>query len=340
MLDGSAAGGEEGKPLLANDDGAANSSNVAAESKSAAPATGEGRRRWTRGMKVTLMVLVFNTIVTVSQFICAGAAKSLALVGDAIHMSIDSVTYGMNFYVERERLKTGPTSQLLFLELVVSTVSLVALIGSTAWVCSEAAHVLTSKHSHEEVNGDIMLFFACFGLLVDCVSVGAFFVSCEPVDSEGKPLPPGGSERDCYDDDTQKLGCGGVGGACAGGCRPRVKPIVLSNVNLLSLFVHVACDLLRSLAIIVAAIMVEVSQVQARRRGTKALDSHRTDAIAALVVSGLVVAGAVALVVQIIKGIRVYRSGDAKALDAYSRQGGAHGHSHGGGEEGNHGHSH
>ena len=277
-----------------------------------------------------LLILIFNTVVVVAQMLAAWLSRSLSVLSDAIHMAIDSVSYAANFYIEHRRATEGPTERLLKAELWVSVFSLVALVCSTAWVAYEAAQKLGARKAAAEGGGvdeKIMLWFAIFGLVVDFVSVAMFFVSCDRGRGKdngggggggGGPITVGAGgnspvvedgERDRGGDEDEDGCC--AAGCCATGCAPRCKTIALSNVNILSAFVHIVCDTLRSFAVIAAAIIVAVGNRgapgSAAAKAKREREAEKTDAIAALVVTGLVVLGAATLVVQIVKAVKTLR---------------------------------
>lgn len=145
--------------------------------------------------------------ITIAQFFAALASNSQALLVDCVSMGVDALTYCMNIGVECIK----GTKLHRTCELVVGFISLFLLIFFTLQVTIETIPTLTNPHEQctnhplynetnatvapvtdpdsakqvsdpfecesaeeDEVNPWIVLAFALFGILFDCISLTAF----------------------------------------------------------------------------------------------------------------------------------------------------------------------
>lgn len=122
-----------------------------------------------------LVTLITNAIFTVSQFVGAILANSLALYGDSVDMAIDTATYALNWYVERERDRKGGERRFDRLEISVSLVSAVTLLVATGLLFWGGAHRLRDPTSQTE-RPAIVLMFSGVNLIID-IAQGWMFVS-------------------------------------------------------------------------------------------------------------------------------------------------------------------
>ena len=126
------------------------------------------RRCCTLNMRALWATFLLNTTFTIAQMFGASAAHSLALLGDTGTMVVDSLTYAINIAAEyhKEALSARSAAKV---ELAASIVSLVALLGVTAWITFDAVVRLTSLDDGTQLDVDpnIMLLFTTINLLVD-----------------------------------------------------------------------------------------------------------------------------------------------------------------------------
>jgi Co/Zn/Cd efflux system component len=134
-----------------------------------------GRRRKPRlsnNAKVLLLACCLFSCITVSQYIAALMAHSLALAADCASMFADALSFLGNLLAE-----CAPAHRKVFLELVMSAVSLLLLGGFTLFFVLQALDNLDGDGSageRAEVNAHIVIIFAVLGILFDVTSLAAF----------------------------------------------------------------------------------------------------------------------------------------------------------------------
>lgn len=129
--------------------------------------------RCTANIKVLALTATLFGAITALQTVGAVMAHSKCLLADCVSMGVDSCTYLGNIAVECHK----GTKWYKPLELMVGGISLAILIYFTFVVMAEALGTIMGSDAgeeEEEVNGYIMLFFACLGIIFDCVSLYAF----------------------------------------------------------------------------------------------------------------------------------------------------------------------
>jgi hypothetical protein len=128
---------------------------------------------------------------TLLQFIFALAARSQAMLADCAAMSVDSLTYLVNFYAElikhreyTEEEKALPLAvlhrrrklQKLYLELFPPLVSVTTLVTVTIISLKQAIVILVDdeKDTGKPPDVIIMLVFSALNLILDAVNVTCF----------------------------------------------------------------------------------------------------------------------------------------------------------------------
>ena len=120
----------------------------------------------TSSLQALWWTFALNTTFTLAQTAGATAANSLALLGDTGTMYVDSVTYAINIAAEYYKTRLG-ARRSAYVEVAASTISVLALLGVTAFVMWDAVARLKAPATGEEVDPIVMLVFTCFNLLVD-----------------------------------------------------------------------------------------------------------------------------------------------------------------------------
>lgn len=98
-------------------------------------------------VRVLWLMFVANTCFTIAQFIGAYLADSLAMYGDCSTMALDSFTYILNIYTEKQKSKGNGNGQTAKLEIAVASVSIITLAGVTAYLLWDAILRLDSPHN-------------------------------------------------------------------------------------------------------------------------------------------------------------------------------------------------
>jgi cation diffusion facilitator family transporter len=220
-------------------------------------------------------------LFTVALWFGAMLSNSLALTADAIAMSVDVVTYFVNMFAET--LKTNANGGVLSahtrfkLEVYVPVVSCLALLASGLWIAWSAYVVLVPPEGQEEgdeaedVNIATLYAFSSVNFMVDLLSVWMFYRKGKSVfENENQqhhaqlktievdmPADGGGEEAG------QAEGGGSVAKARAGQFAEKepaqkeepeaVQPKSSKNVNMMSAFLHVGADTIRTFAVFAAA---------------------------------------------------------------------------------------
>mmetsp|Transcript_3038 Transcript_3038/g.3617 ORF Transcript_3038/g.3617 Transcript_3038/m.3617 type:complete len:356 (+) Transcript_3038:250-1317(+) len=210
-----------------------------------------------RNVRILWILLVANTSFTIAQFVGAYVADSLSMLGDSSTMALDSFTYMLNIYAEKK--KTVGTIKTARLEVYVASFSVFTLILVTAFLLWDAISRLVSSKT-ENVRADIMLNFSVANLVVDIISCGMFSVKF--LKNEEEPT------ADTCQDDVSKRKNSKDSDALASS---------ETDLNMASAFVHLVADTLRTITVMVTAIVVDVD--------SKDVNSKDADAVSSIIVS-------------------------------------------------------
>ena len=129
----------------------------------------------TPSLRALWTTFLLNTVFTLAQIGGATAANSLALMGDTGTMAIDSATYAVNIAAEYYKARLGARRSAL-VEVAASGVSVLALLGVTAFVFYDAIARISALDDDQEVDPIIMLAFTCVNLLVDFGMCASFLL--------------------------------------------------------------------------------------------------------------------------------------------------------------------
>lgn len=123
----------------------------------------------------TLSVLIIvNVVLTVAQLTCGIMANSLSLIGDAVLMGMDGVSYGISLYVERRKAVIQDQARIDRHGAMFSA----ALLGATTCIISvdSIRRLLPSKEDVDggagdeiEVDSNMMFGFTTVNLVADVV---------------------------------------------------------------------------------------------------------------------------------------------------------------------------
>jgi Co/Zn/Cd efflux system component len=130
-------------------------------------------RKWfgTDNLRALWGMFVLNTAFAIAQMIAATIANSLSLFSDSGSMLVDSFAYGMNILMERRKNRIGIEAARLR-EVYTSIFSVLLLVGVTLFAFIDATIRLKrsdKKESKETVNGKIVFGFAFGNLVIDIV---------------------------------------------------------------------------------------------------------------------------------------------------------------------------
>ncbi|GBG29615.1 Hypothetical Protein FCC1311_058362 [Hondaea fermentalgiana] len=141
-------------------------------------ADGEG------SLRALKIVFVITSTFTLAQLVGSYLANSLSMYGDTLTMGLDSLTYALNIYAERRKLKASrlatreDTEEALErLDALVALVSLFTLVGVTLYIIVDAVARLRSEAGVDPVSAQIMLGFTTANLVMNFFSCSAFLRS-------------------------------------------------------------------------------------------------------------------------------------------------------------------
>ena len=114
-------------------------------------------------------------VFTIGQTVASFIANSEAMLGDSAAMLVDSFTYAFNLYAERRKV-TSTRKKRLQLELIPPLISVVSLVGVTAYILSAALTELLDDDDDDsdDPNASIMAIFSSLNLLLDIFNIACF----------------------------------------------------------------------------------------------------------------------------------------------------------------------
>jgi len=215
---------------------------------------------------------------TVALWFGATLSNSLSLTADAIAMSVDVVTYFVNMFAETMQLDSkggggGGEGELsaytrFKLEVVVPTISCLALLASGSWIAWSAYEVLVPPEGapadaeEPEVNIATLYAFSSVNFCVDILSVWMFYRKGKSAFEYDQPAVDEEAAAAAAHAGAAEGGEEGEGGGAAiadvpADTDPEAKP---KNVNMMSAFLHVGADSIRTFAVFSAAAVATSGQ--------------------------------------------------------------------------------
>jgi Co/Zn/Cd efflux system component len=279
---------------------------------------GRAYPRPSKQLKVLVFLFIINGILGISQLGFAMNIHSIALLGSALCTIVDALTYSINMWAEYKRISGTDARTLHRIDVSAASVSILTLVGSTAYTMVEAYKGMSD--TRWQMDGPGMITFSCIGVFVDVVSTLMFIwimdcgggdrrekrrrreADAAGVAGAGAPVTVGalGAEGGRGEAATPR---GPV--VAAGGAAAKMSLLSVKNLNMVSVFVHVVIDLARGLAVVVAAFVIHGK--------ASSMPPGRVDAITAFVVTGLSVIGVIFLFAQTARAMCVFRGGDEQA---------------------------
>lgn len=121
--------------------------------------------------QVLIFAFVSFFAFSIVELIFAFSTNSLSLLGDALAMIVDSVTYLFNGLAMRRTRATGREDTWA---VVAPAVSAAALFGAMIYVLVGAVRELAAT-GENDVSVEVVLVFGLANLLVDALNVGLFY---------------------------------------------------------------------------------------------------------------------------------------------------------------------
>lgn len=190
-------------------------------------------------IKVLSVTITLFSAITGAQFLAAIFASSSALFVDAVTMLVDTATYIGNLFSECFNLRSSPARA--HCEIFTSGFSFVVLIGVAFWGMADSFKVLARLEQDsgeaDDVNAQVVLAFGVSGIVLDLASFCAFYRWGKKALGRRAPV-----EYSAEDDDIVLTEEG------------QNKPQV--SMTMVSAFLHVGADFLRSLTITIEGLAV------------------------------------------------------------------------------------
>lgn len=244
-------------------------------------------------------------IFVVAELIGAKISKSLSLFGDALAMSVDVATYIGNWYAEviKDRYLVQSYCTKLTVKVAIPAAAVLTLLAVTLDMFTDAVIVLMSPPETDNVKVSFMYFFSILNFFVDAICVALFYIRGGEVflekqveafpeislDTSEHEKEEFGHLDDVFDNDifsNRKFN-----GANGGG-QPPVR-----NLNMISAFTHVGGDTLRTVSVLIAAMISTIGGINA----------DVCDAWAAIAVSVTIIALLTPLMGNIFKEFKIIR---------------------------------
>jgi Co/Zn/Cd efflux system component len=120
----------------------------------------------TRNLRALWGMLAMNTLFALSQLLAALIANSLSMISDSGSMLVDSFAYFCNILLEKRKHRLGPQATKLY-EVYTSVFSVGLLVAVTGFSIADARSRLKNKTEDDTVDGRWVFGFAMGNLLVD-----------------------------------------------------------------------------------------------------------------------------------------------------------------------------
>lgn len=231
-----------------------------------------------------------------TEIIGALQSGSLTLAADAGCMSVDVMTYVCNAYVEWIKTHYGRlnTATRWRVDVLIPAMSTLTLLAVTVYITMDAIRLLLSP-SQDDMDISYLYGYSIANFLVDMVCFGLFLLRREDVFHEPQTIPQLSLDTMIYDDDEREFG---YLDDPEPGLIPDTGPVVpvpgKKNLNMMSAFMHVLGDTLRTIAMLLAAVVST----------TTGIDGDVCDAWAAILVSLSIVGICWPLIVEIRKAAK------------------------------------
>jgi len=263
--------------------------------------TGKQHDQLVRGMRWALILNIIATSVSFAGYLLS---SSTALLADAAHMTIDCISYALNFYAEYTREEGKPTSTGFWAPVISSAI----FILISGYIVYEAVDNLMNSGT---VHAQNMAIFSGIGLLFDVITVVLMWRGVEAVAhghshaidvgkcSHGKTDDQSHSHGVCLTDDHG-------GGASTGAMTADEQ----QYLNVLASCIHILSDMVRSIVILSLALLFLATHMD---EGT----ANTLDAVTALVICGFGVVGSLYVLRQAFQHWDEYKMSQESPVSSY-----------------------
>lgn len=259
---------------------------------------------------------------TILQTFAAIYARSQAMLGDSAAMSVDAMTYAFNLAAERRKDSSDQITRLK-LEIIPPCISIVTLIAVTIMIMKDAIITLLGRvpeNKADEPNVDLMFLFSALNLVLDFVNMGCFArakhaMGFNTLQIEMEEMSALEVDEGVGDDEMLSLSENTLSAEIEMKEKNNVDSDDMSddqsaNLNMCSAYTHVFADTLRSIAVLIAAGIAAV---------VEGVDGEMTDAVAAIIVSLIIILSTIPLLNGMIYTISELRTAYAKEAKENAR---------------------
>ncbi len=248
-------------------------------------------------LEISVTLFLLFALAELTGAIISG---SLSLLGDAVSMCVDVVTYICSVYVEWYKNNHGRFTKWsrMTIEIIIPSISLLSLMGVTVYISYDAIMVLIDPPTEDDVDVVYLYSYSAANLVIDLVVSGLFYFRGTEVFQEPITVPvlsldtsinfedpddefghlddilefPTRSTTPSEIHDSKSLAV--LGKMFFGNATSNITTSK-ANLNMISAFTHILGDTLRTIAMFVAALVSTLSGV----------DGDICDASAAIVVA-------------------------------------------------------
>eukprot|EP00924_Labyrinthula_sp_SR-Ha-C_P010695 snap_masked-scaffold_49-processed-gene-1.59-mRNA-1 protein AED:0.22 eAED:1.00 QI:0/0/0/1/1/1/2/0/326 len=226
-------------------------------------------------------MLFFNGTFAMAELFGAVRANSLSLYGDVSTMLLDSFTYMLNIYAESQKYKSDVDvnslrhkTRIMKIEISVTGFSIAILFSVTTFLLNDAIRRLRAPEQHDkgddEVSSTILLRFSSVNLLIDIIACFFYCTRYWQPTMDASPETGGfiGEEADQL----------GVESLEENEVQEKENE---KNLNMASAFLHLGADTMRTVTVMVIAIVMKTEDDE--------VSSTDADAIGSLIVSLVII---------------------------------------------------
>jgi len=220
----------------------------------------------TSNLRALWGMFILNTLFAFTQLVAAAVANSLSMFSDSGSMLVDSFAYLVNIVLERRKHQLGPSKTKLW-EVYASVTSVGLLVAMTVFAIVDATARLKNDDEDDEstVDGKIVFAFAAGNLVLDVVMCFNY----------------------CYQLRHNRHNT----------LQEEIVRETRDELNMVSAFVHLIADTLRSLTSIIAGVLEDRYED----------DAVKIDAIATYIVCGAILLAATFVFYESFLQYREYR---------------------------------
>jgi Co/Zn/Cd efflux system component len=184
--------------------------------------------------KFLILTSTLFTLFMVSEIVGAHVSNSLSLLGDAIAMSIDVANYVTTIYTEnlKEKYNKLPLKIRWNIEVTIPFVGVSSLLAVSIWILNDAIIIITQPQESTNVDVIFLYGYASVNMVIDLICNYSFFRYGVRVFYNLLPKLNTPSNTEDHSNKVQ-----------------------IYNLNMWSAFTHMLGDTIRTIAVLIAALV-------------------------------------------------------------------------------------